>query len=130
MPRVGGSANQPRTFFGTLCSLLFKCPLHYGLFTLEPPLLLGAPDFLLHQQLQPTAREALAAGAAAADWRRRLGGPDDDAHLVRLSLQRLQLLQRVGVAGGSLGGSLDDAFVRQASAECMCGEGCCRGVPG
>lgn len=99
--------------------LFFKAPLRYGLLCLEPPLLCGAPDWLLRAQLAPAAREELGTLAKAQQWRRRLG-VDDDVHLVRLSLLRLRLLQHVALAGGSLGGTLDDAYVRQAASHGPC----------
>ena len=109
---------QPRMFFGLLSMLLFKCPLRQGLLTLEPPLLLGAADYLLHQQQRQ--REELATAAAGAQWRQQLG-VDDDVHLLRVSLLRLRLLQQAALVGGSLAGTLDDAFVRQASKPASCG---------
>ena len=109
---------QPRMFFGLLSMLLFKCPLRQGLLTLEPPLLLGAADYLLHQQQRH--REELATAAAGAHWRRQLG-VDDDVHLLRVSLLRLRLLQQAALVGGSLAGTLDDAFVRQASNQAVGG---------
>ena len=52
---------------------------------------------------------------------------DDDVHLLRVSLLRLRLLQQVAAVGGSLAGTLDDAFVRQVSKLGSAGVGCrCR----
>lgn len=42
-----------------------------------------------------------------------LASADDDAHLVRLSLARARSLHSARLAGGSLGGTLDAAFVAQ-----------------
>ncbi|PRW20743.1 1-deoxy-D-xylulose-5-phosphate reductoisomerase [Chlorella sorokiniana] len=110
-PSSSGS-RQPRLFSSILCSVLVRAPLRLGLLFLEPPLLVGAADYLLANQVDPVAREQLAALAEAALWRQRFG-PDDDVHILWQSLVRY--MPSFALAAGSLHGCLDSTFVRTVS---------------
>ncbi len=89
--------------------MLVRAPLRLGLLFLEPPLLIGAADYLLATQLDPVAREQLATLAEAARWRQRFG-PDDDVHILWQSLVRY--IPSFTLVAGSLHGCLDSTFVR------------------
>jgi hypothetical protein len=112
-PSSSGGSRQPRLFCSILCSVLVRAPLRLGLLFLEPPLLVGAADYLLANQVDQVAREQLAALAEAARWRQRFG-PDDDVHILWQSLVRY--MPSFVLAAGSLHGCLDSTFVRTAAA--------------
>ncbi|KAL4457935.1 hypothetical protein ABPG75_012800 [Micractinium tetrahymenae] len=112
---AGQARPQPRMFFGLLSTLLIKCSLRCGVLCLDPPVGLGAADWLHHRQLAPAEREALAAAAArryGGSGRQGLGA-DDDVHLLHHSLLRLGVLERLAVLGGSLAGLLHTSLVHQ-----------------
>lgn len=110
-------SRQPRLFSSILCSVLVRAPLRLGLLFLEPPLLGGAADFVLANQLDPGAREQLAALAEAARWRHRFG-PDDDVHILWQSLARY--IPSFALAGGSMHGCLDSTFARTVRGTRVC----------
>lgn len=125
-PSSGGDC-QPRLFSSILSSVLVRAPLRLGLLFLEPPLLVGAADYLLAPQLEPVAREKLAALAEAARWRRRFG-PDDDVHILWQSLVRR--MPSFSLAAGSLHGCLDSSFVRTVrDSGCSCPKSLCCVMP-